>query len=572
MRSSKVFDSDFYFKWQYLTFFCLTIFLLIALSLIVRSFIDGHCFLQVDHIDIAIIIYVLYLTVHSIFRDVIYVDKISPIVFSLLAITFLKQYFLSFLQNQKLLTIAGILWIFTILAACGQGILQLFEYSPSLNSNFQITGPFNNPGPFGIWLSLNLPIAVAGFLSSTKILRKSIFAFCVILSIILMALMQSRTSWICSLPTIVVIFLYLPDRIRSFTRKRYFLIFLLALGLIATAYLSFSFKRESSIGRFFIWRNSIQLIQKEPIFGYGPNTFEREYGYSRSRHFQTNAAGGDETYSSGKIDFAFNEYIQMLIELGSVGLLLFFIIIFLTLKRCISSTNFVIQSWTISLISLLIACLFSYPLHVPGIWIHFILCLIVLHSSTPKKFISTSRPGVSALLLIMGISIGIFCLQGRIFMAKKKSLVAYNYLMDGDIQHSLNIYNTIKDVLAYDYTTILPYANALSQVGEFAHSNEMIAIANDLTCDGIAYLIQGNNFAGLKMFKESEESYRKAISIDPQLLYPRYVLVKFYLNQQNHEKACEEAKQIASMKVKVRSAATDQIKAEMIGVLGYCRH
>ena len=70
---------------------------------------------------------------------------------------------------------------------------------------------------------------------------------------------------------------------------------------------------------------------------------------------------------------------------------------------------------------------------------------------------------------------------------------------------------------------------------------------------------------------EFSESNLKSIVIDPKLIFPRYKLSKLYIAKHDTIKTCKVATAILNMKIKVKSNATNEIQAEMVGISSLCK-
>ncbi len=104
-------------------------------------------------------------------------------------------------------------------------------------------------------------------------------------------------------------------------------------------------------------------------------------------------------------------------------------------------------------------------------------------------------------------------------------------------------------------------------ITEFKRSNKILNQAKKVTCDPYLYITEGYNFEKTNQIKLAEKSLSFAAEIDPKLMYPKYVLANFYFNHKQTEDAAKVAREILSMKIKVRSAATEQMQADMLYLL-----
>jgi len=87
--------------------------------------------------------------------------------------------------------------------------------------------------------------------------------------------------------------------------------------------------------------------------------------------------------------------------------------------------------------------------------------------------------------------------------------------------------------------------------------------ATKLSSDPHAFITLGNSLKELKRYTEAEQPYKTAVGIIPSGLYPKYLLVKLYVEMHEIKKAIKIAKLIIIAKEKVQTTAGTQIKKEM---------
>lgn len=566
-RNKDIYDSDYYLKWQFLALVSIIIILSVFL-IYLKNPIDFY--FEVGKFDILILSFLVYVLVRNYFSSEINLDRYIPFCLTLVSIISFKKPSFFLKDNQKLLSLIIILIQGFVLVECIYGFFQYFKIFKSFNDNFSITGTFNNPGPYGIWLAINLPLSVVNLYTIKYKPIKYLSIICIFSSVFMIMLTQSRTAWYCSLPASLLLIKYASPKLHKLLKTKYSLGILIIIGMLLSYLIIFEFKEISANSRIFIWKLSLKLIRNAPLFGYGFGSFEKEFGLTRSQYFQSGNASDQEIYLGGKVSFAFNEYLHILVELGIVGAVLFFGSIFYLLIVNLKSKNSYIQAFSFCLTSILIAGFFSYPLQVPGIWSIFLICLIVLYKFDRKVIARKVMLWCTPLVILICSEIVFKVIH--IFSAKKKSLEAYSYFISGDFNKAIPLYEEVIQTLDYDYTTLLPYANALSKSGDYNLSNYYIDKSKNLTYDVFALITQGDNYRSLNNLEKCRESYTLASWIEPTMLYPQYLLVKTNIELKDYEKACYIANKILKMRIKTRSAATAKIQAEMIGVLENCKN
>ena len=145
-----------------------------------------------------------------------------------------------------------------------------------------------------------------------------------------MGLTQSRGALIVIIVSLFFLFVLFYKR-RLFYRQSLFFIAALVLGYVATSLfltdnlvdrLSNTMSVEKiSPGRFLIWPAAWQMFLDKPIFGWGIGLFSFLYKQYKP------------PISTEPGYFAHNDYLQILLELGPIGLLLFLVFVFVLLNR-----------------------------------------------------------------------------------------------------------------------------------------------------------------------------------------------------------------------------------------------
>ncbi|WP_350629501.1 O-antigen ligase family protein, partial [Acinetobacter baumannii] len=66
---------------------------------------------------------------------------------------------------------------------------------------------------------------------------------------------------------------------------RMIVLFLFVVMFLFAGYSLYKMKINSSDGRIFFWKNSVQMVMENPL-GYGYGMFEKEYNLKQSAYFQ----------------------------------------------------------------------------------------------------------------------------------------------------------------------------------------------------------------------------------------------------------------------------------------------
>ena len=261
------------------------------------------------------------------------------------------------------------------------GLLQLYGFCRSYHNLYQVTGSFFNPSPYAGYLAMVIPIAVNYCLFDSRVYlskRSSCFllfyfrggiSILVLISVfVILPSTMSRAAWLAaaggSIWPLVAYYRRKRKLQKTFIifrrliagRRKYIIIFI-AFILFAGVYY---FKKDSADGRLLIWKISTQVIIRHP-FGVGSGNFAGSYGEQQASYFASEAGTAQEHYVAGSPDYGFNEYLQIGVEYGIHGLLLFIAIVCNAVFAGIKTKRSAVVG---SLGALLIFASMSYPFNV----------------------------------------------------------------------------------------------------------------------------------------------------------------------------------------------------------------
>jgi O-antigen ligase len=189
---------------------------------------------------------------------------------------------------------------------------------------------------------------------------------------------MSRAAWLATIAgSAVVLYKHYAERLPI---EKYYLkykkciwttgcVFVLAL-LLALAGIYY-LKKDSADGRLLTWKVSISLVAKHP-FGVGLGNFSGSYGHEQAAYFASGKGSEQEELLAGNPDYAFNEFLQILIESGIVSFLLFIFIVLQAFRSLIKKH----AGMAGALVALLVFACFSYPFSI----LPFLIVLVFLIS------------------------------------------------------------------------------------------------------------------------------------------------------------------------------------------------
>ena len=327
--------------------------------------------------------------------------------------------FLNVLRDKKsqeiflkaLLLIGSLVALHSVLQQFGILTFSKAAMQEFLGRSFATFGHPNFLGQF-----LILPIWVGAYFAiSRKGRARILYSLPTILTIAGLLVTENRASILGVIVGVICLILF-SLRLKT--------IYKVALSLVAVlAFGAFIFLVAPSLRslttRMHLWGDTIQLINENPLFGSGLETFRLVFQKVTSAEF----FGLEKIYSIA--DRAHNEYLDMLIMQGRVGFIVFATIIFGILAKVIKQKSKLVLTMAAALISILVSNFFSFSLVV-----HYLLfmALLAILLNQILKFKDLQIKQTFLTVLIAG---GLFALSILLVFNSVKTIHADNQFKAG---------------------------------------------------------------------------------------------------------------------------------------------
>ena len=456
-------------------------------------------------------------------------DSVDSIISLIKPKTFLSQFRVMVFGSEPVL--ASVIRILLLGAALWQevyGIMQLLGFRHSLHHIYPVTGSFYNPGPFGCFLALTFPIALAETLRGRKFMHY-LGMVVLLLDAAMLPISLSRTAWIAA--ALGSSILFLPELILLFRRHK-ILLPLAVLGAILLSATLFSLKANSAYGRLLMWKVAITAVNPRPFSGVGPEQVAGAYGEAQERYFSTpdltqnlqqatTLRPEKEILVADAPDFVFNEYLQTAIAFGwGVALILVFLLIS-ALITALKSGNLPIAGCVVAIMTVMMA---SYPFQFPLAAASITLILVA-------AFLSTTMIDIRLLGSVAAITL---------------ILILCHPVDRMEINRNFGI------------------GLSLHKAGKWKQSNKVMMELLPHTADPMPLNIIGKNWQQLGRPDSAALYFNRAAARCPNRLYPHYLLMKLYADSAffSPSKALHEASILLNMNIKVSSPATDDMRGE----------
>lgn len=217
-----------------------------------------------------------------------------------------------------------ILWVMWIIFIASYIAIFIGPYKPFLKGRFM--GVFANPNGMGVISALILPMSLWKFLDTGR--KSALFLFLLILlSLLLCGARGSINATLFALGY----FIYARSKRRNpfalFATLSFVLIFIWIIETLAKEFFKTYIRIESiSVlgGRLEAWQEAVGLIMDKPLFGYGFGVEDKIFGLKKIM-FRVHSGA-----------YVHNSFLGMLLQLGLLGFVMFFVPLFVFLFKELS--------------------------------------------------------------------------------------------------------------------------------------------------------------------------------------------------------------------------------------------
>ena len=453
------------------------------------------------------------------------------------------------------------------------GWRQLAGDAYSHHALFRLTGSFFNPGPYSGFLAVVLPVCLW---TALRFKRLTQYTGWIVIGAILVVLPagMSRSAWLAAVAGCAWVGWCEGDgREKVATLYNRYKRFMLPLATVALCLLLFAFagiynlKRDSADGRLLMWKVTAQAIARTPLTGTGLGGFPAAYAASQADYFNGGEASEQEKRVAGCPEYAFNEYLQIGLEQGVAGLLLFLAWLGCLIRRGTRNGQ---HGAVGGLVALAVFALSSYPLQLPSFWVVLLLlgsiCLVGEERETEPVF-SVRYPVMSKCwlgLMALG-SVCLFVRQGPMYEAyqtwERLQMLYHNKAYPSVVED----YRALHDRLRHKPEFLFEEAQCLSYTGAPADAIGLLERAERLSGDPMIGYMIAKNLQATGHYAEAERKLLRAIQILPERIYPYYLLVKLYAEPGFYQpdKLREAAQVVFKHKPKVENTATREMREEI---------
>ena len=373
---------------------------------------------------------------------------------------------------------------------------------------------------------------------------------------------RSRAAWLALMAGggfVLAHHWHLWDRVRQLAIwKKVGLVTVILAMLGSGIYGIYRLKPDSADGRLLIWKVSAGMVAEHPWFGRGFARFAPEYMLAQADYFASGQGTEREELLAGQVNTAYNEFLQLTVELGVIGLVLFLWVLALGLTTGANASSSI---WSMTLVSWLVFASFSYPGYS---WPMAILLIVALaglaKTGRPVKRWTHKITGIVAIVGSVVLTL-IWIWQTQPGIAKwQEALTSYNHK---DYRGALAHFQDAYRVLEHEGLFLQQAAKTMQQNENYQGSNGILKWSKDYYNDPFTYSMMGENFTHLQFYDRAEDAYQRSHHMVPHRLWPQYLMVKMLWEMGEKDRSKELARKLVSNTKKIEGKAAEQIIEEL---------
>lgn len=422
------------------------------------------------------------------------------------------------------------------------GMGQLYGTPTDNHPMFKGSGLEFSPGPFAGYLAIVLPLClnvalrfrdcdkIAWWETRTMLFYLALFG--IILILIALPGGLSRPAWLAAVASCSWVFFLrksgwkiLKQMVIKHSTTVVIAAAFLFLFMAGLPTLGGFIHPDKSAGRMLMWNVTTKAILEQPVTGTGLGGFSTSYAKTQADYLSSGKASDTERFAACCPRFAFNEYLQIGLEYGIAGLLLFslwigFVLYYGLKNKQVGSTG--------CIIGLLFFSMYSYPLQLPSFWV-----LLLFFSSTcvtiPGKL---QKPSPKTFPYIGTFAALAACM---LFFGQRSYYTSYKEwktlrVLEQKNEHNVAAqgYQTLYPKLSHQIEFLREGARCLQKNRQFADAVIWTNRALQLSADPEFYDIMAKSYRQLGLYKQAEKCLLQCLYILPERIETYYQLTKLY--------------------------------------------
>lgn len=412
---------------------------------------------------------------------------------------------------------------------------------PLLNGNGLIFSPVPLSGYLAIVLPVCLNLALR-FRDCDKIAwwetRTMLFYLSVCAVIFILIALTGGTScaaWLAAVAASLWVFFLrksgwelLKKRVIKYNKLAIIGFVILFMTVAGLPILGGIFHQNKPASRMLMWNVTTKAILNQPVTGTGLGGFAASFAKTQAEYFNSGKASDIERTVACCPRFAYNEYLQIGLELGIAGLLLFALWIGFCLYYGLKNKQ---VGATGAILSLLFFSMYSFPLQLPSFWVLLIVfsAICVTRPNNQQKASTNNYPHIGAFAALIAC---ILFFGQRSYYESYKEWKTLRILEQRNEQKvAAQGYNSLYPRLSHHTVFLLEGAKCLQDCAQYSDAIMWSRRAIRLSANPEFYYILAESHRQLGLYKQAEKYLLECLHILPEKLDTYYWLTKLYTDK-----------------------------------------
>lgn len=325
-------------------------------------------------------------------------------------------------------------------------------------------------------------------------------------------------------------------------------------------------KAQIADRRLLIWNVTTKAIMEHPMSGIGIGNFPKTYAQTQACYFDTETASRKEKLTAICPRYAYNEYLQIGLELGIIGLLLFTLWLAFSLYYGIKHRQIGASG---GILALGIFALYSYPLQLPTYWVMLIFLTVICVTNPKQDKLREQRsiPYIGAFAAI--ISCILFYGQKDCYYTYKEWKELKELYRNQAYEQAADQYASLYPQLYHRTDFLYEGAECFSQTGRHDIAITWLKRALLLSAEPDLYYALARNKEAIRQYEDAEKYLLEVSRIEPEQGYTYFLLAKLYAEPffYHPDKFRKAARKFLSFQPDAQNRITKEMKEEIIKIL-----
>lgn len=325
-------------------------------------------------------------------------------------------------------------------------------------------------------------------------------------------------------------------------------------------------KAQAGDRRLLIWNITTQAIMEHPVTGIGIGGFPATYAKEQSAYFETDTASSKEKQTATCPQYAYNEYLQIGLELGITGLLFF--IFWLAFSHYYGIRHRQIGA-SGGILALGIFALYSYPLQLPTYWVLllFLTTICVTNPKHNKQRAQRSIPYISAIAAILTCIL--FYGQKDTYYTYREWKTLQELYHNQEYEQAASRYAGLFVQLYHRTDFLYEGAECFYKIGQHDIAIKWLDRALKLSAAPELYYAIAKNEKAIKQYQKAESYLLEISRILPEQGYTYFLLAKLYTNPSflHPDKFHKAAKRFLAFQPSTQNNITKEMKEEILQII-----